>query len=153
MENQKPLFSWRGPAATEERRVQKAAQKDATVTVLGSPAKTAVQASQALVIKEKQGLDVTHSGQTRSPYPPPPILDELMLLASATSSSLQSCKDLKRQTVLNFLPRALREGSPGELDLEGKARPAAPLLAQIHTEKETRKKQEEHFPANLPRVL
>lgn len=84
MENQKPLFG-PGPAATEERRVQKAAQKDATVTVLGSPAKTAVQASQALVIKEKQGLDVTHSGQTCSPYPPPPILDELMLPASATS--------------------------------------------------------------------
>lgn len=59
-----PLLSWPGPAATEERKVQKAVHRDATVTVLGSAAKAAVQASQALVIKEKQGLGVTHSGQT-----------------------------------------------------------------------------------------
>lgn len=80
-----PLLSRPGPAATEERRVQRAAHRDATVTVLGSQAKTVVQASQALGIKEKQGLGVTHSGQTCPPAPSLRILDELMLLASATS--------------------------------------------------------------------
>lgn len=43
----------------------------------------------------------------------------------------------EKTDIVEFPSQGPREGSPGELDLEGKARPAAPLLAQIYTERET----------------
>ena len=49
-----PLLA-RASRDRREKGAERAALTEATVTVLGSPAKTVVQASQALVIREKQG--------------------------------------------------------------------------------------------------